>query len=53
MRALIIQHDESGTAGHVSNWLAARGAEQDIWLIAREEREVDPLDYDLIVTLGS
>lgn len=53
MRALIIQHDESGPAGHVSNWLAARGAEQDVWLIAREVREIDPLDYDLIVSLGS
>jgi GMP synthase-like glutamine amidotransferase len=53
VRALIIQHDVSGTAGHVSNWLAARGDEQDLWLISREEREVDALDYDLIVTLGS
>jgi GMP synthase-like glutamine amidotransferase len=53
VRALIIQHDDSGPAGHVSNWLAARGDEQDLWLIAREPREVDPLAYDLIVTLGS
>jgi GMP synthase-like glutamine amidotransferase len=53
VRALIIQHDPTGPAGHVSNWLAARGDEQDVWLISGEEREVDPLDYDLIVTLGS
>jgi GMP synthase-like glutamine amidotransferase len=53
VRALIIQHDPAGPAGHVSNWLAARGDEQDVWLISGEEREVDPLAYDLIVALGS
>jgi len=53
VRALIIQHDPSGPAGHVSNWLEAREDEQDVWLISGEEREVDPLDYDLIFTLGS
>lgn len=53
MRALIIQHDPTGPAGHVSNWLAARGDDQDVWLISAEEREVDPLAYDLIVALGS
>ena len=53
MRALIIQHDPTGPAGHVSNWLAARGDDQDVWLISGEEREVDPLAYDVIVALGS
>ena len=59
MRALIIQHEEIGPAGHVSDWLAARGAEQDVWLIGRDPGSPggrggrDPLLYDLIVSLGS
>jgi GMP synthase-like glutamine amidotransferase len=53
VRALVIQHDENGPAGHVSDWLAARGATEDVWLIGREEREPEPLGYDLIISLGS
>jgi GMP synthase-like glutamine amidotransferase len=55
LRALVIQHDEDGPAGHVSDWLEARGAEQDLFRIGlgEDQRERDPLDYDLIVSLGS
>ncbi|HUA49635.1 MAG TPA: type 1 glutamine amidotransferase [Solirubrobacteraceae bacterium] len=53
MRALVIQHDDNGPAGHVSEWLAARGGEQDLWLIGHDAREPDPRAYDLVVSLGS
>jgi GMP synthase-like glutamine amidotransferase len=53
VRALVVQHDDNGPAGHVSDWLGARGAEQDVWLIRGDRRERDPLRYDLIVSLGS
>ncbi|HKO28149.1 MAG TPA: gamma-glutamyl-gamma-aminobutyrate hydrolase family protein [Solirubrobacteraceae bacterium] len=53
MRALVIQHDDDGPAGHVSNWLQERGAEQDLYRIGDDDRERDPRDYDLIVSLGS
>jgi GMP synthase-like glutamine amidotransferase len=53
LRALVIQHDEDGPAGHVGDWLEARGAEQDLYRIARDRREPEPRDYDLIVSLGS
>ena len=53
MRALVIQHDIDGPAGHVSDWLAERGAEQDLYRIGDDRRERDPREYDLIVSLGS
>ena len=53
MRALVIQHDEDGPAGHVGDWLDSRGAEQDLYRIGDDDRERDPRDYDLIVSLGS
>lgn len=53
MRALVIQHDDNGPAGHVGDWLEARGAEQELWRIRRDHRERDARDYDLIVSLGS
>ncbi len=53
MRALVIQHDEDGPAGHVSDWLRERGAEQDLYRIGADDRERNAHDYDLIVSLGS
>jgi GMP synthase-like glutamine amidotransferase len=53
LRALILQHEEPSPPGHVTGWLAEHGAEVDIYRIDLEEREVDPSDYDLIVSLGS
>jgi GMP synthase-like glutamine amidotransferase len=49
----VIQHLESAPAGHVSDWLAERGADEDVWRIDAEDRPVAPRDYDLIVSLGS
>jgi len=53
VRALVIQHDDDAPAGLFGEWLAARGAEQDVWLVGRESRVPDSLGYDLIVSLGS
>jgi GMP synthase-like glutamine amidotransferase len=53
LRALILQHEEPTPPGHVTEWLAAHGADVDTWRIDIEDRDVDPRDYDLIVSLGS
>ena len=53
MRALILQHEEPTPPGHVTDWLAEHGATVDVLRIDVDDREVDPTDYDLIVSLGS
>lgn len=53
MRALVIQHEQPTPGGYVNQWLEERGADQDIFRIDVEDREVDPRDYDMIVSLGS
>ena len=53
MRALVIQHGQDEPAGHVSAWLAARGARQDVLRIDLDGSARDPEAYDLIVSLGS
>jgi GMP synthase-like glutamine amidotransferase len=53
LRALVIQYEEPTPAGHVNQWLETRGAAQDIFRIDLEQREVDPRDYSMIVSLGS
>ncbi len=53
MRALVIEHDPDVPAGLVEEWLSGRGAEIEVWRIATDDRDRDPLAYDLIVTLGS
>jgi GMP synthase-like glutamine amidotransferase len=53
LRALILQHEEPTPPGHVTDWLAEHGASVDTYRIDVEERDVDPTDYDLIVSLGS
>lgn len=53
LRALILQHEEPTPPGHVADWLAEHDAIVDTFRIDVEDREVDPSDYDLIVSLGS
>jgi GMP synthase-like glutamine amidotransferase len=52
-RALVIQHEQPTPGGYVNQWLGDRGVDQDVFRIDLEEREVDPLQYDMIVSLGS
>lgn len=53
LRALILQHEEPTPPGLINEWLSEHGAVVDIFRIDLEDREVDPTDYDLIVSLGS
>jgi GMP synthase-like glutamine amidotransferase len=53
LRALVIQHEEPTPGGHVNRWLEERGADQDVYRIDIEERDPDPREYSMIVSLGS
>ncbi len=53
MRALVIQHSESVPGGYVNEWLAERGADEDVYRIDAGDRTVAPRDYHLIISLGS
>lgn len=52
-RALVIQHEQPTPGGYIHQWLDERGAEQDVYRIDAEEREVDAREYGMIVSLGS
>jgi GMP synthase-like glutamine amidotransferase len=53
LRALIIQHEEPTPPGFVNEWLDEHDAIVETFRIDVDEREVDPSDYDLIVSLGA
>ena len=53
LRALIIQHEEPTPPGFVNEWLDEHGAIVETLRIDIDDREVDPSDYDLIVSLGA
>jgi GMP synthase (glutamine-hydrolysing) len=53
VRALILQHEEPTPPGHVTDWLAEHDATVEVLRIDIDDREVDPTDHDLIVSLGS
>ena len=53
LRALILQHEEPTPPGYVTDWLAGHDADVETFRIDIDDREVDPADYDLIVSLGS
>jgi GMP synthase-like glutamine amidotransferase len=53
MRALIIQHEEPTPPGFVNEWLDEHGAIVETFRIDIDDREIDPSDYDLIVSLGA
>jgi GMP synthase-like glutamine amidotransferase len=53
MRVLILQHEDPTPPGHVTEWLDGHGADVETYRIDLEDREVDPSDYDLVVSLGS
>ena len=52
-RTLILQHEEPTPPGHMTEWLAEQGAQVEIFRIDARDDEVNPRDYDLIVSLGS
>ena len=53
LRALIIQHEEPTPPGFVNEWLDEHGAIVETFRIDIDDREIDPSDYDLIVSLGA
>ena len=53
LRALILRHEAASPPGLMSEWLAAQAAEVDELRIDLEDPQVDPRDFDLIVSLGS
>jgi GMP synthase-like glutamine amidotransferase len=53
LRALILQKEDPTPPGHVTEWLASVGAEAETFRIDLEDRDLDPTDYDLVVSLGS
>jgi GMP synthase-like glutamine amidotransferase len=52
-RALVLRHEAASPAGLMSEWLAEQAADVDELRIDLEDRQVDPCDFDLIVSLGS
>ena len=52
-RTLILQHEAATPPGHMTGWLAAQSARVETLRIDEDAREVDPAEYDLIVSLGS
>jgi GMP synthase-like glutamine amidotransferase len=53
LKALVIQHEEPTPPGLVTRWLHGLGATVDTFRIDIDDRQVDPTDHDLIVSLGS
>ena len=53
LRVLILQHEDPTPPGHVTGWLASHDASVETFRIDLEDRDVDPTDFDLIVSLGS
>jgi GMP synthase-like glutamine amidotransferase len=53
-RALVIQHEEPTPPGLIDPWLRERGAEPETLRIdERDPHDIDPREYELIVSLGS
>ena len=52
-RTLILQHEQPTPPGHMTEWLAEQGANVEVFRIDERDDEVNPRDYDLIVSLGS
>jgi GMP synthase-like glutamine amidotransferase len=52
-RSLILQHEAATPPGLITGWLAEQSAQVDTVRIDEVEPEVEPRDYDLIVSLGS
>ena len=53
LRAVILQHEDPTPPGYVTEWLEEHGAKAEVFRIDLEDRELDPAEYDLIVSLGS
>lgn len=52
-RTLIAQHEEATPPGLMTDWLTEQQASVEILRLDEDGRDVDPRDFDLIVSLGS
>jgi GMP synthase-like glutamine amidotransferase len=52
-QALVLQHEDPTPPGLVASWLEQRGATVEVFRIDLDDRELDPTEHDLIVSLGS
>jgi GMP synthase-like glutamine amidotransferase len=52
-RTLILQHEEATPPGLMVGWLHEQAAQVETLRIDEDARELDPGEYDLIVSLGS
>jgi GMP synthase-like glutamine amidotransferase len=52
-RALVLQHEAPTPPGLVADWLDAHAIDMEVRRIDLEDPQVDPRDYDVIVSLGS
>jgi GMP synthase-like glutamine amidotransferase len=52
-RTLILQHEEPTPPGLMTGWLAEQKAQVEVFRIDENDAELNPRDYDLIVSLGS
>ncbi len=52
-RALILQHEDPTPPGYVTEWLDLHGAQSEVFRIDLSDRELEPTEYDLVVSLGS
>ena len=52
-QTLILQHEEPTPPGHMTQWLSDQGAKVEVFRIDERDEELNPRDYDLIVSLGS
>ena len=53
MRALVLQHEQPTPGGLILDWLEEQGAGVDLHRIDVEERDIEPREHDVIVSLGS
>jgi GMP synthase-like glutamine amidotransferase len=53
VKALILQHEQPTPGGLVLEWLDEIGAEVEVHRIDLKDREIEPREHDMIVSLGS
>jgi GMP synthase-like glutamine amidotransferase len=53
VKALVLQHEQPTPGGLILDWLEEKGAEIDLHRIDVEDRDLDPRQHALIVSLGS
>jgi GMP synthase-like glutamine amidotransferase len=53
VKALILQHEQPTPGGLVLEWLDEIGAEVEVHRIDLQDREIEPREHDMIVSLGS